>query len=230
MRYAALATDYDGTLAERGAVHESTWAAIERLRASGRRVVLVTGRELEELFEICPRVDLFDRVVAENGALLYRPGDRSERAARPPAARRLPPGPDRAGGRADLGGPGDRGDLGAAPRGDRGGDPGDGAGPPGDPQQAGPDGPARRAWTRPRAWPGPWPSWASTRADAVGVGDAENDADDARGLRPRRGRGQRPARAEGVGPTSSPGASGAGVAELIGRILDGTLPDRSLRG
>jgi HAD superfamily hydrolase (TIGR01484 family) len=88
MRHPVLATDYDGTLAEHGAVAGSTWAAIERLRATGRRVVLVTGRELGELLEVCPRVDLFDRVVVENGALLYRPGDRTEAvlAPRPPDA------------------------------------------------------------------------------------------------------------------------------------------------
>ncbi len=86
MRFPALATDYDGTLAEKGHVDQSTWAAVERLKVSGRMVVLVTGRELEELLGICPRVDLFDRVVAENGALIYRPSDRSERtlAPRPP--------------------------------------------------------------------------------------------------------------------------------------------------
>ena len=86
MRHPVLATDFDGTLAERGVVAPSTWEAIGRLRATGRRVVLVTGRELEELLEICPRVDLFDRVVLENGGLLYRPGDRTEEvlAPRPP--------------------------------------------------------------------------------------------------------------------------------------------------
>ena len=88
MRHAALATDYDGTLATGGAVDEATWAAVDRLRASGRRLVLVTGRELEELFEVCPGIDRFDRVVAENGALLYRPADRSVEALgpRPPDA------------------------------------------------------------------------------------------------------------------------------------------------
>ena len=48
----------------------------------------MTGRELEEFLEVCPRPELFDRVVLENGALLYRPGDRTEEvlAARPPDA------------------------------------------------------------------------------------------------------------------------------------------------
>ncbi len=34
---------------------------------------MVTGRELVELISVFPRLDLFDLVVAENGALLYNP-------------------------------------------------------------------------------------------------------------------------------------------------------------
>jgi len=88
MRYLALACDYDGTLAHHGVVDEATFAALERVRESGRRLLLVTGRRLEDLVEVCPRLDLFDRVVAENGALLYRPADRTEAALgeAPPAA------------------------------------------------------------------------------------------------------------------------------------------------
>ena len=43
---------------------------------------------MDDLRRVCPRLDLFDLVVAENGALLYRPGDGWERvlAAPPPAA------------------------------------------------------------------------------------------------------------------------------------------------
>jgi hydroxymethylpyrimidine pyrophosphatase-like HAD family hydrolase len=88
MRYLALATDYDGTLAHHGAVGDDTWAAVKRLRDSGRKVLLVTGRELDDLQRVCPRLDLFDLVVAENGALLYRPGTREVRTlgAPPPEA------------------------------------------------------------------------------------------------------------------------------------------------
>ena len=78
VRYLALATDYDGTLAFQGTVREETFAAVQRLRKSGRKPLLVTGRELEDLQRVCPRLDLFDRVVAENGALLYRPQTREE--------------------------------------------------------------------------------------------------------------------------------------------------------
>jgi HAD superfamily hydrolase (TIGR01484 family) len=85
MRIDALATDYDGTLANHGQVDDATFEALERFRASGRRLVLVTGRVLDELREVCPRLDLFDRVVAENGGVLYRPHDRSETVlANPP--------------------------------------------------------------------------------------------------------------------------------------------------
>jgi hypothetical protein len=73
VRYLALAVDYDGTLAKNGRVGRATVAALKQVAASGRRLVLVTGRELPQLLEIFPEVGVFDRVVAENGALLYRP-------------------------------------------------------------------------------------------------------------------------------------------------------------
>jgi HAD superfamily hydrolase (TIGR01484 family) len=73
MRYAALACDYDGTLASDGVVDEVTLGALRRLRATGRHLLLVTGRELDELMGVFPQLDLFSRVVAENGAVLYRP-------------------------------------------------------------------------------------------------------------------------------------------------------------
>ncbi len=78
MRYLALAMDYDGTLAEQGTVRPATVAALERLRKSGRKALLVTGRELQDLKSVFDRLDLFDLVVAENGALLYDPQTREE--------------------------------------------------------------------------------------------------------------------------------------------------------
>jgi hypothetical protein len=78
MRYLALACDYDGTLAEGGWVDKSTLRALERCRASGRHLVLVTGRELPDLQGVFPHLALFERVVAENGALLYRPSSNEE--------------------------------------------------------------------------------------------------------------------------------------------------------
>ncbi len=86
MRYHALACDYDGTIAWDGEVSETTILALEDVKKSGRKLILVTGRELDDLIKVFPRLDLFDRVVAENGALLYRPATREERplAERPP--------------------------------------------------------------------------------------------------------------------------------------------------
>ena len=85
MRFVAFATDYDETLADHGSVVSSTERALERLRASGRKLLLVTGRDLDDLLQVFPRVDLFDAVVAENGALLYLPGRKQERRlAEPP--------------------------------------------------------------------------------------------------------------------------------------------------
>jgi HAD superfamily hydrolase (TIGR01484 family) len=79
MPYRALATDYDGTLADAGKVDAETLAALVHLRRAGWRLVLVTGRELDDLMQVFPHLDLFHRVVAENGALLYRPEERTER-------------------------------------------------------------------------------------------------------------------------------------------------------
>ncbi len=89
MRCLALATDYDGTLATHGLVDAATTAALERFVASGRKLLLVTGRELPDLIAIFPRLDLFHRVVAENGALLYRPASRQEKLLCEPASAKL---------------------------------------------------------------------------------------------------------------------------------------------
>ena len=83
MRYHALAADYDGTLAHHGRVDDTTWAALARLRESGRKVILVTGRELDELLELIPDPTVFDRIVAENGALIYDPTKKHEHPVAP---------------------------------------------------------------------------------------------------------------------------------------------------
>jgi hypothetical protein len=86
MRYTALAVDYDGTIAHDGVVPPHVVDGLERLKATGRRLLLVTGRELPELKTVFPQVGIFDRVVAENGALLYRPasGEEEELGDAPP--------------------------------------------------------------------------------------------------------------------------------------------------
>lgn len=78
MRYHVLATDYDGTLAHDGHVEAATAESLRKLLATGRRLVMVTGRELPDLMAIFPEIDLFEWVVAENGGLLYRPSTKEE--------------------------------------------------------------------------------------------------------------------------------------------------------
>ena len=73
MRYHLLATDYDGTIATDGRVTRETLEALRDVLATGRKLVLVTGRDLDELIEVHPELEIFERVVAENGALLYYP-------------------------------------------------------------------------------------------------------------------------------------------------------------
>ena len=79
MRYHALATDYDGTAATHGALDEATAAALARLRATGRKLLLVTGRQIADLQTVCPDLGRFDAIVAENGALIYHPTSREMR-------------------------------------------------------------------------------------------------------------------------------------------------------
>lgn len=87
MRYFCLTCDYDGTIARHGQCSPSTIEALKRVRASGRKLVLATGRVLSELQSVFPDLTLFDRIVAENGALLYRPATQDHQllAALPPA-------------------------------------------------------------------------------------------------------------------------------------------------
>ena len=80
MNIHVLASDYDGTMADDGRVPPATAEALARVRASGRRLVLVTGRMLPDLRAVCPEADrMFDAIVAENGAILYLPDRREVR-------------------------------------------------------------------------------------------------------------------------------------------------------
>ena len=84
MRYIAIATDYDNTLAVDGRVERETIAALERLIQSGRKIILVTGRLLPDILDIFPEIGLCERVVADNGAVLYRPATREHTMLAPP--------------------------------------------------------------------------------------------------------------------------------------------------
>lgn len=88
MRYVCLTCDFDGTIARDGIVAPSTLEALNKVRAFGRKLILATGRELDELFNVFPNGDWFDRVVAENGGVLYRSSSKERVVlAEPPPAR-----------------------------------------------------------------------------------------------------------------------------------------------
>jgi hydroxymethylpyrimidine pyrophosphatase-like HAD family hydrolase len=86
MKYKAVATDYDGTLAWDGKVDQPTVDGLLRAKAAGLRLIMVTGRELSDLFNTFQHSALFDLIVAENGAVLFNPSTTAIRvlAAPPP--------------------------------------------------------------------------------------------------------------------------------------------------
>src|ERR1700724_4045001 len=86
MYFVALATDYDGTIAEDGVVAEATLEALRELKQSGRNLLLATGRQLPDLKKVLPEIALFNLIVAENGGVLFDPktGEETLLAAGPP--------------------------------------------------------------------------------------------------------------------------------------------------
>ena len=86
MQFRALVCDYDGTLAKEGKIQAETLDALLRARDSGRRLVLASGRILPDLEHVCPEHGIFDRLVVENGAVIYTPKTcASQRLGEPPS-------------------------------------------------------------------------------------------------------------------------------------------------
>lgn len=71
MRYQLLASDYDGTLADQGHVSPDIVRKLHALKDTGRKLALVTGREMKDLVIVFPDYKVFDHIVAENGAVIY---------------------------------------------------------------------------------------------------------------------------------------------------------------
>jgi hydroxymethylpyrimidine pyrophosphatase-like HAD family hydrolase len=78
LRFAAIATDGDGTLLKGGRMETEVVAALKRYRDAGGLLFLVTGETVKELEEF-PHVDLFDRVICENGPVIYHPATGEEK-------------------------------------------------------------------------------------------------------------------------------------------------------
>ncbi|MCG3200447.1 MAG: HMP-PP phosphatase [Gammaproteobacteria bacterium] len=89
MRYLALVADYDGTLASQDRVPDEALRAIARLRTSGRRAIMVTGRRLHDLLAAFTHAHLFDLIVAENGGVVYDPASREQTSLANPPSRRF---------------------------------------------------------------------------------------------------------------------------------------------
>lgn len=88
MKFTVLALDYDGTIARDGRAHPEVVTAIRDARAEGVTVVLVTGRILSDLRLVFGEENLFDAIVAENGAVLAFPNGWTRLLGRP-ASREL---------------------------------------------------------------------------------------------------------------------------------------------
>ena len=84
MRYFCLTCDCDGTIARNGHVSPSIVEALKRVTASGRKLVLATGRQLDDLLKVFPEAAIFDHVVAENGGIVYTPASKEERVLSAP--------------------------------------------------------------------------------------------------------------------------------------------------
>jgi soluble P-type ATPase len=73
MKLAAIALDYDGTIAAGDVMDPSVRTAIGEARAAGIAVLLVTGRRLDDLRRVAGDLSCFDVLVAENGAVIDFP-------------------------------------------------------------------------------------------------------------------------------------------------------------
>lgn len=85
----ALACDFDGTLAFEDRIGPYVRDTLDRARKASLRLILVTGRTFFELTRVCDCLELFDAVVAENGAVVYHPGSAMIRDQGPPVPARL---------------------------------------------------------------------------------------------------------------------------------------------
>ncbi|HEX6503121.1 MAG TPA: HAD hydrolase family protein [Terriglobales bacterium] len=73
MTFQAIACDYDSTLAHEGRVAPETLKALRRARAAAKKLMLITGRTLNDLRTVFSELSLFDVIVVENGAVLLDP-------------------------------------------------------------------------------------------------------------------------------------------------------------
>lgn len=66
-----LACDIDGTISGRDGISDETMVALNRVKDAGVRIVFVSGRRLEELWDIAEEVDAYGFHVASSGGLIF---------------------------------------------------------------------------------------------------------------------------------------------------------------
>lgn len=89
MQFRALAVADDVLVAAGGEASTEGLEALARMRRAGRRIVLVTWRELERCMSALPTLDAFDAIVAEGGAVLYLASPPTEHPLAPSLPRSL---------------------------------------------------------------------------------------------------------------------------------------------
>lgn len=77
MQFKIIATDLDGTIALNDKVDSKTWNVLEQAKKAGFKVILVTGRRLNDITQIGPFDDLCEAIVAEDGAAIFFPATNS---------------------------------------------------------------------------------------------------------------------------------------------------------
>lgn len=73
MHLTVLACDLDGTLADHGHIAPETWEALRHAKNAGLALLLVTGRTLQTFAPEGPYAELFEAIIAEDGAVVYFP-------------------------------------------------------------------------------------------------------------------------------------------------------------
>ncbi len=83
VRYVALATGFDGTLARQGRCDPRSVAMLRALAASGRKLILVTSRELREVLDVFRKQACSTISSPENGAVVHHPAARESQILAP---------------------------------------------------------------------------------------------------------------------------------------------------
>ncbi|HKT80109.1 MAG TPA: HAD family hydrolase [Vicinamibacterales bacterium] len=84
MKLAAIALDYDGTIALGDALDPLVREAIAEARSRGVFVILATGRILDDLRRVAGDLHFVDGIVAENGAVIHFPDNGRTTTLAPP--------------------------------------------------------------------------------------------------------------------------------------------------